>query len=137
MTCPSVQIESAQRPGDWFVVGLSQRFLETPRQRVAPRLLGFDRLLEQRLTARRFLRQDALGIGQFRFVSALRLLMRHDPSEIRVNDQHGIATRTTDLDFALQFGHASILERTAGTLEPSRPPGRVASAAGTLSDREP
>jgi len=121
MTRASVQIESTQRPGDRFIVGLTQRFLESPRQRIATRLLGFDRLLEQRLTTRRFLREDALRIGQFGLVSALRLLMRHDASEVRVNDQYGIATRTVDLDFALQLGHPPILERT-GRPSNRRPP---------------
>ena len=111
MTRYSVQIESTQRPGDRLVVRLPQRFFESARQRVAARLLGFDRLLEQRVTTRRFLREDALRIGQFGLVSALRLLMRHDPSEVRVDDQHRIAARTTDLDFALQFGHPPIVER--------------------------
>ena len=84
------------------------RFDFTPYRRST---VGFDRLFEQCVATFRFLSKDALRVGQFGLVSALRLLMRHDPSEVRVNDQHRIAARTTDLDLALQFGHAPILER--------------------------
>ena len=101
----SIQIEAAQRPGNGLVVGLTQRFFESTRQGVPARLLRFDGLIEQRVTPRRFLSQDALRIGELGLVAALRLLMRHDAPEVRVDDKDCIAARTPDFDLALQLGH--------------------------------
>src|SRR5437016_901204 len=52
--CDLVQIEIAERLADRLFLRLPERLLEAPRQRIAARLLGFDRLLEARLAPPRF-----------------------------------------------------------------------------------
>ena len=69
----SVQIEIAHRLGHRFFLRLTQRLVEPLRQRIPPVLLRIHRLLEDRLAARRFRREDALRVAQLRLVAALRL----------------------------------------------------------------
>ena len=69
------------------------------------RLLGLDRLLEQRLAPRRFGGEDALRIVQFRLVAALGLAVRDDAAEVRVDDQQRAAAGAVQLDLALQLRH--------------------------------
>ncbi|MCK7478788.1 MAG: hypothetical protein M0C28_16485 [Candidatus Moduliflexus flocculans] len=45
----SVEVEVARRLGDRLLARLPERLLEAARQGVAARLLGLDRLLEDRL----------------------------------------------------------------------------------------
>ena len=79
----SVQIEIARRLRDRLLAcACLQRLLEAPRQRIAARLLGLDRLLEERLAARRLLGEDPLRLGQLGLVAALRLLVRDDAPEV-------------------------------------------------------
>src|SRR5688572_20131335 len=79
---------------DRLFLGLPERFLEPLRQRVPPRLLRLDRLLEQRLAPRLLLRQDAVRVVDLRLVGALRLDMPDDPSQALIDHQHGLAART-------------------------------------------
>src|SRR5262245_51124224 len=55
-----IQIEVAGRLRDGFLPCLPERFFETLRERIAPGLFGGDRFLEERLTARRLLRENLL-----------------------------------------------------------------------------
>ena len=48
----------------WFLFRLAQRFLEPPRERVAPRPLVADRLVERRVATLLLIRQDLLRVGQ-------------------------------------------------------------------------
>src|SRR6185436_7454067 len=80
----SVQVEIASRFGDRLLVRLAERFLEAARQCVAAGLLVCDRLLEDRLAARRLLGEDALRFAQLRLVGALRLVVRHDAPEVQI-----------------------------------------------------
>ena len=95
----TAQSRSKPRSGfdDRFLLRFLQRFLEPLRERVAARLLILDRLLEQRLAARRLLGQDALRFVQLRPIGIGRLAML-DRSRPRL-----VSTTST----ALQHGHVS------------------------------
>ena len=80
-----VEIEVARRLGDRLAVRLLQRLFEAARQRVAARLLGLDRLLEDRLAPRRLFGEDPLRVVQLGLVAALGLVVRDDPAEVEVD----------------------------------------------------
>src|SRR5438094_155978 len=83
----------------------SQRRLEASCQRVTARLLGFDRLLEERLAAARLVGKNARGFAQLRLVAALRLLVRDDTSEVGVDHEQRAAARTLHFKLAFQLRH--------------------------------
>ena len=87
-----------------FVIGSCfacfERFLEPARQRVAARLLGVHRLLEDRLPPRRFLGENALRIVQLGLVPAFGLVCETTRprfgSMTSVDWQHGQVTSSSD-----------------------------------------
>ena len=98
----SVEIEIARRLRDWLLARLLERLFEPFRQRIPARLLRRDRLLEDRLAARRFLREDPLGIAQLGPDAPLRLLMTNDTSQVHVDDELRLATRARNVELGLQ-----------------------------------
>src|SRR5436190_3388127 len=101
----SVEVEIAERFGHRLLFRLLQRFLEPLRQRVAARLFRFDRLLEDRLAPPLLLGQNPLCVAQLRLVAAIRLLVRHHPAEIRVNDERRLTAGADDFDLGFQARH--------------------------------
>src|SRR5258705_8053692 len=91
---------------------MPQLFLEPSRERVAPRLLGFDRLFEERFAPPRLIGENARGLVQLRLVAALQFLMRDDPPEIGVHDEQRAAARTLHFDLAFQLGHTRYSSRS-------------------------
>src|SRR5262249_13356191 len=84
---------------------LLERLLEPPREGVAACFLGVDRLLKDGLPPSCFFREDSLRLAQLRLVSALGLVVRHDPPEIEVDHQRGLAAGTRHFEFRLQSPH--------------------------------
>src|SRR5439155_8203605 len=101
----SIEVEISAGSRDRLLTRLLQGFLEAPRERIAARLLRLHRLLEDRLSARRFLRENALRLAQLRLVAALGLFVRHDAPKIRVDDERRRAARAGDLDLRFEARH--------------------------------
>src|SRR5437870_6721125 len=89
-----VQIEIAHRLGDRLFLRLTQRLFEAAGQRIAARLLGFDRLLEECLAPPRLFGKNPRGFVQLRLVAALRLLVRNDTPEVGVDYEQRAAAWT-------------------------------------------
>src|SRR5439155_3937841 len=113
-----VEIEVPDGFGDRLLARLAQRLLEPLRQRVAAPLFRVDRLLEDRLAARRLLRENALRLGELRLVAAIRLLVGDDPAKIRVDDQRRLAARAHHLELRFQPCH----QRFPPPSAPASPP---------------
>ena len=105
----SVQVEISSGFRDRFLVGLLQRFLEAPRQGVAARLLGIDRLLKHGLAPSRFLGENPVRVAQFGLVPALGFAVGHHAPEIGVDDEHRLAAGARHLDFGFEPRRHSFL----------------------------
>ncbi len=102
-----VEIEVARRLGHRLLPSLLQRFLESTRQIIIPGALGLQRLLKQRLAARSLIGNNPGGLIKFRSLTAIRLAMRDNTSQVDINSHRGAAARTRELELALQLRHAS------------------------------
>src|SRR4029453_17363200 len=101
-----IEIEVTRRLGHGFIPGLLQRLLETPRQRIAARPLGLERVLESGLTPGGLFREDTLCFAQLGLVSTLRFLVAHDSPEIGIDNESRLAAGTGDFQLRLQpHGH--------------------------------
>src|SRR5688500_6375515 len=108
----SVEIEIPGGFGDGFVACLTERFLEALRERVAARLLGRYRLLEQRFAARGLLGEDTLRVGQLGTIRADRLRVADDPAQVRVEHQGRMAAGARGFELGLQC-HDRLPDRSA------------------------
>src|ERR1700716_3594715 len=100
-----VEIEIPRRFGDWFLARLLQRLFEPSRQRVAPSFFVVDRLLENGLAARCLVRENALRFAELGFIAAIRFDMRHDATEIDVDDERRLTAGARHFDFGLEPRH--------------------------------
>src|SRR5262245_24364931 len=100
-----IEIEVAHRLRDRLFLRLAQRLFEPLRERVAARLFGVHRLLEDRLAARRLFREDPLRLAQLRLVAALRFLVPRNPPEVGVEKERGLTARARQLEFRFQLRH--------------------------------
>src|SRR5213594_2195409 len=70
-----VEVEVPQWLRDRFFLRLPQRFLEPPSERIVAALLVLDRLLEQGLSMRFLLRENAARLRQFGLVAPFGFLV--------------------------------------------------------------
>ncbi len=96
-TCQS-RSKSPRRFGDGLLARLAQGFLEPLRKRIAAVLLRVDRLLENRLAARRLVGEDPGRIAQLGLVATLGLDVRHHALQIDIDDQSRLAAGTGHFD---------------------------------------
>ena len=77
-----------------------------------PRLLRFDRLLEQCVSPSRLVSENARRLVQLRLVAAFRRVVRDDPPEIGVDDEQRVAAGALHLDLAFQLRHTRYSSRS-------------------------
>jgi len=117
-----IQVEVSHRPRHRLVPGLLQRFLESPRQGIVARLLGFDRLLEERLASSCFRFQDARGIVQLGLVATFRDAVTHHTTKVRVDHEDGVAAGACNFDLAFELRHELILRNAERRIQNSEFP---------------
>ena len=102
---PLVQVEVSLWFRDRLLLGGLQRFLEPARERIAARLFGLHGLVEQRVTARFFVRENPMRVVELGFVGAFDFDVSDDAPQSVVDDERRLAAGTSDFVFGSECSH--------------------------------